>query len=248
MRSSTAPAAALRPSVSSGRPVRSRRKSSSSALPGPVSQAINVVAVDIGDVGDAAEIEHRDRRLAAQLPDQSAMKDRRQRRALPAGGDVGGAKIINNRNAEPRRQGRPSPICTVSPRSGRCSKVWPWNPTAARLAGCRSLAARNVSTASACASFTSCSGLGDDIRPRRAIGQVRRGGGGAAQQRALGLGVRPAGGRAELRDPLAVGVDQGDIDAVLRGAAHQPDRQHRRDRWRPPTTAGPMSFARTSCS
>ena len=41
------------------------------------------------------------------------------------------------------------------------------------------------------------------------------------------LRVRPASGGAELRDPLAIGIDQGDVDAVLRGAAHQPDRQHR---------------------
>jgi hypothetical protein len=35
------------------------------------------------------------------------MIDRRQRRALPARRDVGGAKIIDDGNAEPRRQCRP---------------------------------------------------------------------------------------------------------------------------------------------
>ena len=59
-----------------------------------------LLAVDEGHVGDAADIEDRDRRLAAELAHQSLMKDRRQRRALPAGRDIGGAKIIDHGNAE----------------------------------------------------------------------------------------------------------------------------------------------------
>jgi hypothetical protein len=70
-------------------------------------------------------------------------------------------------------------------------------------------------------------GLGDDCRPGRAISHVRRRRGGAAEQRALGLGIGPARSSAELRDTLAVGIDQGNVDAVLRGPAHQPNRQHR---------------------
>ena len=69
--------------------------------------------------------------------------------------------------------------------------------------------------------------LGDDCRPSRAVCQVGRHRGGAAQQRALGLGIGPARGGAELRDTLAVGIDQGDVNAVLRRPAHQPNRQYR---------------------
>jgi hypothetical protein len=51
--------------------------------------------------------------------------------------------------------------------------------------------------------------------------------GGAAQQRAFGFALGPAGGGAELGDVFAVGVDQRDVDAILRRPAHQADRQYR---------------------
>ena len=82
-------------------------RSSSSALPGPVSQAISVsAAVDIGDVGDAADIDHDDRPLALQRLRQRAVIDRHERRALPAGGDVGGAEIMHHGNVDRLRQRR----------------------------------------------------------------------------------------------------------------------------------------------
>ena len=42
-----------------------------------------------------------------------------------------------------------------------------------------------------------------------------------AQQAALAIGIGPVAGRSEGLHPLAVGFDQGDIDPVQRGAAHQ---------------------------
>src|SRR6185312_16096304 len=45
-----------------------------------------------------------------------------------------------------------------------------------------------------------------------------------AQQGTLVVAVRPVAGRTEGLDALAVGLDQRHIDAVERGAAHQPDR------------------------
>jgi hypothetical protein len=76
-------------------------KSSSSALPGPVSQA-----VDIGDVGNAADIDHHQRPLTLKRLRQRAMIDRHERRALPAGCDIGGAKIVHHRNMDRPRQRR----------------------------------------------------------------------------------------------------------------------------------------------
>ena len=62
------------------------------------------VTVNVCDVRHAAEIEHRDRRRTPQLPHERAVKHRRQRRALPACRDIGGAKIVDHGNAEPRCQ------------------------------------------------------------------------------------------------------------------------------------------------
>ena len=72
-------------------------------------------------------------------------------------------------------------------------------------------------------------GLAQDARPRIALRQVDGLGQGLAQQAALLVGVGPVAGRPERLDPPAVGLDQGDVDPVERGAAHQTDcRQHHR--------------------
>lgn len=57
-----------------------------------------------GDVGDAAEIED-DGGLAAEAAHQGGVIGGRERRALPAGGDISGAKIIGERHAEGGLQG-----------------------------------------------------------------------------------------------------------------------------------------------
>ncbi len=62
------------------------------------------LAVDIGDVGDAADIEHGDRMRPVEPVDQRAVKDRHERRALPARRHVGGAEIEHDRNAQPLRE------------------------------------------------------------------------------------------------------------------------------------------------
>ena len=62
-------------------------------------------------------------------------------------------------------------------------------------------------------------------RPVRETGGIRER---AAQGLALGVGVGAVPGRPERHDPLAVGVDERDVDAVERRAAHQPDGPHHR--------------------
>ena len=69
-------------------------------------------------------------------------------------------------------------------------------------------------------------GLAQDARPRIALRQMDGLGQGLAQQAALVFGVGPVAGRPERLDPLAVGFDQGDVDPVERGAAHQTDCRH----------------------
>ena len=62
----------------------------------------------------------------------------------------------------------PLPSCTVTPRSGRCRTVWPWNPTTVTALAVMPFAARKDSAASACMSVTSssatASGLGRSVR------------------------------------------------------------------------------------
>ena len=187
-----------------------------------------LAAVDIGHVGDAADIEDRDRRLGAEPPHQRLVKDRRERRALPAGRDIGSAKIIDHGNAKPLGQDAPVADLHRQPAlrpvqqrlavkaDGRQIRRLQTIAVEERLHGFRMRVVHQIL------------GSGDHARPGVAFGQVRRGGRSAAQQSALGLGIGAAGGGAEMRDLLAIGIDQRNIDAVLRGATHQSDRQNRR--------------------
>ena len=70
-------------------------------------------------------------------------------------------------------------------------------------------------------------GFDQDTRPGIALRQVDGLGQGLAQQATLVGGIGPVAGRTKRLHPLAVGFDQGDVNPVERGAAHQTDcRQH----------------------
>ena len=119
--------AASSPSRSSGLPVCARMKSSISALPGPVSQATGSSPVlHIGDVGDAADIEHR-QRAAAGRDFARARDGRPERAARPARPPPRRRRENHSATAMPSffASSAPSPICTVSRFSGWCRTVWP---------------------------------------------------------------------------------------------------------------------------
>ena len=187
-------------------------------------------AVDIGDVGDAADIDHDDRPLALQRLRQRAVIDRHKRRALPAGGDVGGAEIMHDRDMDGLGQRRRvADLHGQSLRSGRCSTVWPWKPTISMSSRGDAVLRGKGGDSLGMRQGDGALGLAQDARPRIALRQIDGLGQRLAQQAAFHVGVGPVAGRPERLHPLAVGFDQGDIDPVERGAAHQTDRrQHHR--------------------
>jgi len=67
-------------------------------------------------------------------------------------------------------------------------------------------------------------GFGEDARPRGAVGQRFGSDDGILQQgllvRAVGIGAR----RPALDHVLAIGLQQGDVDAVERSARHEANR------------------------
>ena len=77
-------------------------------LPGPVSKAMTWSGFGVGrnrgEVGNAADVlrDASDVRIAI----ERVVEKRHQRRAFAAGGHVGGTKIRNDRDAEPRRDHR----------------------------------------------------------------------------------------------------------------------------------------------
>ena len=202
-------------------PVRRSTQSSISALPGPVSKASSggrrIASADPGDVGDAADVEHRER--PRQLPRQRRVIERHQRRALAAGRDVGGAEVVDHGDAGQRP---PAARRRRSARSRRCS-----GPVQDRLA----VKADDVDVRAACARL----GAAAAAPPRHGGRSARRSTASssgcrplAAEQAAQPAAERRADRAASSAGPkpsiaLAVGVDQRGVDAVERGAAHQPD-------------------------
>ena len=94
----------MRPSLSKRWPIDAVHEIVEQRVAGPGVAGNQGIAVDIGDVGDAADIEHDDRPFALQRLRERAVIDRHERRALPAGGDVGGAEIVHDRNMDRPRQ------------------------------------------------------------------------------------------------------------------------------------------------
>ena len=186
-------------------------------------------AVDIGDVGDAADIDHDHRPLALQRLGERAVIDRHKRRALAAGGDIRGAKIMHDRDMDGLGQRR-----RIADLHGHFLRRPVQHGLAVKADNIDILARKPVLRGKGGHGLGmrdghGALGLAQDARPRIALRQMDGLGQGLAQQSAFFVGVGPVAGGAERLHPLAVGFDQRHVDPVERGAAHQTDRrQHHR--------------------
>ena len=178
------------------------------------------------------------------------MIDGSQRRALAAGRHVGRAQVVDHVDAgqlRQQRRRRRSARSGVAPERaalcGRGSRLRRWLPAS------KPLSARNLATASACSSVSAAPRSAGhraghrvaaalwplppaDRRHaawlvhrgwRRTFAASHRSSSSARNAGRVGKGgARPAGQRI-----LAVGLDQGHVDAVHGGAAHQPQSAQR---------------------
>ena len=197
-------------------PVWRRTQSSISALPGSGVEGEDLVAgpsADPGHVADPAEVEHRDRlsperrraRRGRAAPAAPPARRRRHRRC-------GNRRRHRSRSAAPAMRRRRSARCGAPPGgAGSCGRES--RSGRSRSAGCCS---RNRATASACSRVSSASTahLHRDRR-RRARRAACRG------TRPDTATVSPVRQRPRRSPSVASGRD---IDAVERGAAHQPQR------------------------
>ena len=169
---------------------------------------------EIGDIGDAADIDDDERPRPIGRRGQGVMEDRYERRPLPARGDVGGAEVIDDRDCETRSER--AAIADLHRQSLR-------RPMQHRLA----VKADDVDVARRqCVLGQKCRdrrgmrirheplGVGENARARGTIGKRLRRTQRVAQKRALGLRIRPVAGRAQTMQALAVGIDERDVDAI----------------------------------
>ena len=179
------------------------------------------VAVDEGDVGDAAEIEHADRMRTLELADQGPMEHRHDRGALPAGGDIGGAEVIDHGDPEPGGERRPvadlDREAAVGPVQDGLAVETHHSDRARRhpVGGQERFHRLGMHVGD------ELFDLGENFRPLGTVAEIGRDRDRAPQQVALLVAVGPVPGGAERTDLLAVGLDQRDIDPVIGGAAHQ---------------------------
>jgi len=142
------------------------------------------------------------------------MIDRDERRALPAGGHIGRAKIVHHRNADRFRQ-----------RVGIADLYG--QPLSRPMQDCLAMEADNLdvfardmilreegSNGFGVRHGHGALGLADHARPRVALRQIDRLRKRLSQQAAFVVGVRTIAGRSERRHSLAIGFDQGDIDTI----------------------------------
>ena len=217
------------------------------------------VAADPGDVGDAADIHHGNVAGQRRPRRQGAVVGRDEGGPLPAGGDVGGTKVMHDGKAGPpgKRRGvtdlhGQSPLrrvkhgLTMEPDQidGACRPVG------------RQFRHRHVFSPFSCRSRSTASAMrvghdplrvGEDARPGAAILEPAGVGKGTAKHLALCRLVGAKTARAEAGDRLAIGDEHRGIDAIHGGAAHQADRRFVRH-LRIPATARRCSAASNSAA
>ena len=172
---------------------------------------------DPGDVGDAAEIEHGKRRGEPAPAGERRVKERRERRPLPACGHVVAAEIVHHVDPEAPGQRRAVAELVGAPGVGlvqhrvageaRDSDLLPAHARFGQQgAGQRGMEAGERLLGLMPPALP----LDHGPQPRAQVGRIGRG---------------PP--RAECGDRDPVGLDQRGIDAVQRGPAHHPERPHR---------------------
>ena len=182
-----------------------------------------LAVVDIGDICHAADIQQRHLALHPARDDQRAVEHRHDRSALTAGGDVGGAEIESDVDAEPVGE-----RLSVADLNGEFLLGLVQHGLAVEAddvdaAGLHPIVAQKCLDGFGMAVGDHALGEGENARPRVAILERRRFGERIAQEGAVGVVIGVIAGRPEGDGRLPVGLDQSDVDAVHGGAGHEAD-------------------------
>jgi hypothetical protein len=185
-----------------------------------------VRAINKRDIRDAAEIEHRDRVRPFERRRERLMIDRNQRRPLPARRNVGGAEIKNHRDADLARERRAVAELDGQTLLRPVQDGLAMKPHHVDAAAVDSVGLEEHLDGRGMQQRHDPLGLRDHAGALVAHAQRGRRLHRPAQHAFVIFIVGMNRARPETRDLRAVRLDQGDVDAVHRGAAHQPDRPH----------------------
>ena len=162
------------------------------------------------------------------------MEHRHERRALPAGRDVGGPQVVHDRDACRVRQRLPVADLDRQAELGPVQHRLAVEADHRDVGGPQPGLAQEICDRLRMGPGDQRLSLGEDARPGAPVDQRLGGLLRAPQQVPLGCRIRPHGdGTERLRvavsaladmDAPAVRPDQGGVDAVHGGAAHEPDR------------------------
>lgn len=194
-------------------------------IAGPGVECHEVIIVDIGEVGDAAEIDHPDRLGAAELAHERTVEHRNERRALPAGRDVGGPQIVDHRNPQPGRERPPVPELDCQRALGRMQHGLAVEADDRNCARAHAVLRQERFDRLGVGGGNQRFGRGQASRPGGAITKIGTRRNRAPNEGAFALIVRPVTGWPEAGDILTVGVDERHVHAIVGGAAHETDRR-----------------------
>jgi len=192
------------------------------ARPGVASHELGA-AVDESDIGDAAEIEYADGIWALEQAQHRAMKHRHHRRAVPSGSDVGGAKIVDDGNAESGGERGAVAELNGEPAIGTVQHglaVEAHHGDFARPHAVRGQERLDRLRVHVGHQFF---GPRQHRGTRVAVGEIGGNRNRPPHDVALRIAVGAVAGRAEAANLLTVGLDERYVHPVVGGATHQAD-------------------------
>ena len=166
------------------------------------------------------------------------MKHRHERRALAADGDIRRAKIMDDRDAERAGERRSVADLDRQPSLRAVQDRLAVKADDVDLRGVKTFAAQKRGDGCGVRRRHEVLRRADGARSGRPVVQPTRGRQRGSQNRPFRRRVRNFDVRAETDDGVAVGVDERDVDAVHRRAAHEADSPAKRHRFASPQPCG----------
>ena len=177
--------------------------------------------IDIADVRHSADIQQSNLSAQSARHNQSAMECRNDGGALASGRDVGGAKIIGDVDAEPRRQRLAVSDLNGQPLLGPVQNRLAMETDDVDACPINLIFAQKRLDSLGMSICDHAFGKRQDARARRPVFKRRGFRERGAKKRAIIVAIGIKTSRTEVQSPFAVGFDKSRVHPIHRGAGHQ---------------------------